>query len=108
MTPHKLSMGKEAVGKSAQAVKSKRVTLSNPKNKKQDATIVIESVTASGEFQVPAGACVGALAPGHKCAVSVGFAPSSSGAKSGTLTIRSNASNGVQTVTLEGKGKESK
>ncbi len=80
--------------------------LSNPKNKKQNATIVIESVTASGDFQVPAGACVGPLAPGHKCAVPVEFAPGSSGSKSGALTIRSNASNGTQTITLEGKGKE--
>ncbi len=98
-------MGSEAVGQSAQTVKTKRVVLSNPKNKKQNATIVIKSVTASGDFQVPAGACVGPLAPGHKCAVSVEFAPSSSGAKSGTLTITSNASNGVETVTLKGKGR---
>src|SRR5208282_208724 len=104
VTPHKVSMGSEAVGQSAQTVKTKRVTLSNPKNKKQDATIVIESVTASGDFEISGGSCVGPLAPGHKCAVSVEFAPSSAGSKSGTLTIKSNASNGVETVTLEGKG----
>ena len=98
-------MGSEAVGKSAQVLKTKRVVLSNPKNKKQNATITIESVTASSEFRVPAGACVGPLAPGHKCTVSVEFAPSSSGSKSGTLTISSNASNGTQTITLGGKGK---
>ncbi len=106
VTPHKLSMGSAPVGQSAQTVKTKRVVLSNPKNKKQDATITIESVTASGDFAVVGGSCVGPLAPGHKCAVSVEFAPSSSGAKSGTLTIRSNANSGVETVTLEGKGKE--
>src|SRR5208282_1149057 len=53
VTPHKVSMGSAAVGNAAQTVKTKRVVLSNPKNKKQDATIVIESLTASGDFQVP-------------------------------------------------------
>ena len=108
VTPHHVRMGSEAMGHAAQTVKTKRVVLSNPKNRKQDATIVIESVTASGDFQISGGSCVGALAPGHKCAVSVSFAPSSSGAKSGALTITSNASNGTQTVTLEGKATESK
>ncbi len=108
VTPHHVSMGSEAVGQSAQTVKTKRVVLSNPKNNKQDATITIESITASGDFTIVARSCLGPLAPGHKCAVSVGFAPSSSGPKSGMLTITSNASNGTQTVTLEGKGRESK
>jgi len=105
VTPHKMSMGSEAVAQSAPVLKSKRVVPSNPKNKKQDATITIENVTAGGDFEVSGGSCVGPLAPGHKCAVSVEFAPSSSGAKSGTLTITSNASNGLETVTLEGKGR---
>ncbi len=66
---------------------------------------MIQSITAGGDFTIVGGSCVGALAPGHKCAVSIGFAPSSSGPKSGALTITSNASNGVVTVSLEGKGR---
>jgi len=106
VTPHHVRMGSEVMRQSVQVLRSKRVVLSNPKNKQQDATITIERITASGDFTIVAGACVGALAPGHKCAVSVGFAPSSSGPKSGALTITSNASNGMQTVSLEGKGRE--
>ncbi len=108
VTPHHVSMGSAAVSQSAQALKIRRVVLSNPKNRKQDATITIASVTASGAFAVDGASCVGPLAPGHKCAIAVSFAPSSAGAQTGALTITSNASNGTQTVTLSGKGKQNR
>jgi hypothetical protein len=108
VTPHHVSMGSAAVSRSAQALKIRRVVLSNPKNRKQDATIMIESVTASGAFAVDGASCVGPLAPGHKCAIEVSFAPSSAGAQTGALTITSNASNGTQTVSLAGKGTNSR
>jgi hypothetical protein len=103
-----VSLGSAAVSQSAQALKTKRVVLPNAKNRKQDAIITIASVIASGAFAVDGAACVGPLAPGHKCAIRVSFAPSSAGAQTGALTITSNMSNGAQTVTLSGKGKQNR
>jgi len=104
VTPRRVNLGVEAVAQRAGAERIRKVVLSNPKNRKQDATIMIESVTASGEFEVPGGSCVGPLAPGHKCVVDVSFSPSSAGPKSGALTVISNASNPVEAVSLAGKG----
>ncbi|GIF96399.1 ThuA domain-containing protein [Catellatospora citrea] len=63
---------------------------------------VISAVSASSQFA--ASGCVGTLAAGATCAVTVTFSPTSAGAKTGTLTVTSNASNPSLTVGLTGTG----
>ncbi|MEU8074851.1 ThuA domain-containing protein [Catellatospora citrea] len=63
---------------------------------------VISAVSASSQFA--ASGCVGTLAAGATCAITVTFSPTSAGAKTGTLTVTSNASNPSLTVGLTGTG----
>ncbi len=86
--------------------KAQIVTLSNVKTKKQNQTITVLGVSASGDFAVPAGACVGPLGAGDKCKLSVTFTPTASGTREGSLKITSNASNRSLTVSLKGTGKK--
>jgi len=109
-----LGLGKESLANaaggqtSATTVKGKSVVLFNPKNAKQNQTIVIAQVTAAGDFTIPAKVCVGPLAPGQKCTVRVSFVPNGTGLRKGALTIESNARNGTQTVSLSGTGVKAK
>jgi hypothetical protein len=48
--------------------------------------------------------CAVILAPNTSCTINVTFAPAAAGARSGTLTVQDNASNGPQTVSLSGMG----
>jgi hypothetical protein len=57
----------------------------------------------AGDFTVSSNACTGSVGPGS-CQVGVSFHPSAAGARSATLTIASNASNGTKIVTLSGTG----
>jgi sugar lactone lactonase YvrE len=82
------------------------VTLSNVKTKKQNHTITVLGASASGDFAVPAGACVGPLGAGDKCKLSVTFIPTATGTLKGSLTITSNASNRSLIVSLKGTGKK--
>jgi hypothetical protein len=62
---------------------------------------------SSGYVLVPSGTTCpnpGTLAPGANCTIGVAFAPTAPGADPGTLTIKTNANNSPQTVTLSGTG----
>lgn len=48
--------------------------------------------------------CLGSLAAGKSCSISVTFTPSAA-AQTGTLTITDNANGGMQKVPLSGTGK---
>ncbi|MFD0598538.1 choice-of-anchor D domain-containing protein [Catellatospora coxensis] len=68
-------------------------------------TASISSVTVSGTgFSLSANGCGSALAPGANCTVTVAFAPTSAGGKTGTLTVASSASNPSLAVGLTGTG----
>lgn len=65
----------------------------------------ISSVTASGDFQVipgPGIVCSGSLAPQQSCSLSVSFAPKVSGARSGSVTVASNAADSPLVIPLTG------
>ncbi|MFZ0657840.1 MAG: hypothetical protein WAM05_03935, partial [Candidatus Binataceae bacterium] len=83
--------------------KSGNVTLRNRKNRRQNQPITISALTSSNEEFVPSTSCVGQLAPGERCAVSVTFTASPNGTHQGTLTITSDASNPFVTVQLFGR-----
>jgi len=69
-------------------------------------TATIQSVTVSGDFSIvpftAAGACGATLASTATCNIEVAFAPTASGARTGTLTVATDA--GSATASLTGYG----
>jgi 6-phosphogluconolactonase (cycloisomerase 2 family) len=78
------------------------VTLSNTGN----AVLSISSIATTGDFAQTSN-CGTSVAVGANCQVSVTFKPTSSGTRSGTLTVSDNAvGSASQTVSLTGTGKD--
>ena len=75
------------------------VTVSNTGN----GAAAISSITASGDF-AQTNTCGSSLAAGASCTVNVTFTPTASGARTGTLSIASNAPGSPATVALSGTG----
>ncbi|HMG52967.1 MAG TPA: choice-of-anchor D domain-containing protein, partial [Kofleriaceae bacterium] len=77
------------------------VTLSNPGT----ATTTLSGITStSSEFAVQSSTCGASLAAGASCTVGVSFSPSSSGARTGALTVASSAPGSPLAVALTGTG----
>ena len=71
------------------------------------APVTIGTVTVAGDgFSLAENTCGGALNFGQICGITVEFAPTSVGAKSGTLTVTSDAPNSPHVVALSGTGAE--
>ena len=67
------------------------------------AALIVSSVTSSNaEFSLVS--VCGTIAAGASCNVSVGFTPSATGARSGTITVGHNAAGGTSTVAVSGTG----
>jgi HYDIN/CFA65/VesB-like, Ig-like domain/Cep192 domain 4 len=83
----------------------KHIVLRNPRNKHQDQTITIDSMTTgTSEFAVSSTDCPTQLAPGTKCNVYVTFTPAAAGARADTLTITTNALDAAIPIPLAGTG----
>jgi hypothetical protein len=67
------------------------------------APLTVSSVVASAAF-AQTNNCIGSLAPGTGCIITVGFTPTSTLNTTGALTITDNAANSPQTVALSGSG----
>jgi chitinase len=67
------------------------------------AAVSISNVTVSGPFVVSSN-CTSSVAANSSCPIYVYFAPTASGAASGTLTVTDSASNSPQTAALSGTG----
>lgn len=98
-SPNGLSFASQAVGTTSAA---QPVTLSS----NGTATLTIASITTGADFS-QTNNCNGSVAPNGSCTLNDSFAPTTNGARTGTLTITDN-SNGVngstQTVSLTGTG----
>ena len=82
---------------------SKTFTLSNTGN----ATLTVSSVTLSSQFAMGTNTCgplPKAIAINGSCSVAVTFAPTSQGAKSGSLSFTSNAPGSPTVASLSGNG----
>jgi len=79
---------------------AKKITVTNSGN----VPVVFNNVAVSGDFAVSANTCIGTLAVGKKCKISVTFTPTQLGPFTGTLTITDDAANSPQTVALSGSG----
>ncbi|MFJ4920273.1 choice-of-anchor D domain-containing protein [Streptomyces sp. NPDC088725] len=93
-TPSALNFGSVATGSTSAA---QTVTVSNPTG----AAAAVSSVAASGDF-TQTNTCGSSIPSKGSCTVSVKFAPTATGARSGTLTV--NAGGTTNTVSLSGTG----
>ncbi len=68
-------------------------------------SLTVDGATATGDFTADATACTAEpVPPGQACTITVTFTPSTTGPRSGTLTITSNAAVSPDTVALTGTG----
>ncbi len=97
-----LNFGTVRVGRS----KVKGVILTNTAKKTSGVTVTFNgrSVSGSSEFSAST-TCNGPVGPKGRCSVTVGFAPTSPGPASATITINGNASNSPQTIGVAGTGR---
>ena len=98
-SPSSVSFGSETVGSTSSA---QTVTVSNPGT----VAASVSSVSVSGPFS-QTNTCGSSIAAGGSCTVSVKFAPTASGAASGTLSVASSAPGSPLTVALSGTGTSS-
>jgi len=96
MFPASLTFPNQGVGTNSAA---KTVTLANT----GAAALAITSISAAGDFS-QTNTCGSLVAPGSRCTMSITFAPSATGQRTGAITISSNAVNNPQTVALSGAG----
>jgi hypothetical protein len=96
VTPASLAFGSQAV---ATTTAAKAVILKN----NLPTALSIFSISAAGDFS-QTNNCGSSLAAGASCTVNVVFAPTTTGSRTGTLTITNSASNSPQTASLSGTG----
>ncbi|MEV8511840.1 choice-of-anchor D domain-containing protein [Dactylosporangium sp. NPDC051484] len=94
--PGSLSFGGTVVGSSAA---TQTVTLSNTGT----TAAAVSGIAASGDFS-QTNTCGSSIAVGGSCTVTVKFTPAASGARTGSLTVTSNANNSPAVVSLSGSG----
>ncbi|MDI5963415.1 choice-of-anchor D domain-containing protein [Streptantibioticus silvisoli] len=93
--PSSLSFPSTVVGSSAAAQK---ITVTNSGT----ASATVSGVAATGDFSQTNNCST--IAVGASCTVNVTFKPTTSGARTGTLTVTSNANNSPTTAALSGSG----
>jgi hypothetical protein len=67
-------------------------------------SIQVNSVTAAGDYSISSNTCSGALLSALHCEVVVNFKPTAGGARTGTLTITSDAPDSPRNIHLTGVG----
>ena len=95
-TPASLSFGNQAVSTMSAA---KVVTLKN----NLPSSLSVSSIAVSGDF-AQTNNCGTSLAASGNCTIDVTFTPTTTGSRTGTLTVTDGASNSPQTVSLTGTG----
>jgi len=66
--------------------------------------LAISSITASPGFAIATNTCVATLAPNSACTLQIVFAPTTTGATIGAVTVLDNAPTPTQTIALSGTG----
>lgn len=64
----------------------------------------VSSITITGDFTETDNCSGESMAPGDSCAIQVSFAPTATGARSGTMTVFANVAGGQLAATLAGTG----
>ncbi|HEY2520051.1 MAG TPA: discoidin domain-containing protein [Streptosporangiaceae bacterium] len=97
VSPTALNFGSVATGSKSS---TQTVTVSNPTG----SAAAVSSIAATGDFSQTS-PCGSSIAAGGSCTVSVTFAPTATGSRTGTLTV--NAGGVTSTVSLSGTGTSS-
>ncbi len=84
---------------------SQMVTLTNNGNAPLTIAGIVAGGADSGDFAV-SNTCTSPIAAGAHCSISATFTPTSSGARSATVTISDNAASSPQVITLQGTGQD--
>jgi len=96
LSPVSVSFGNVVMSTTSAA---KAVTLKNS----QTGTLNISGISAGGDY-AETNTCGSSLLAGASCTIRVTFTPSTTGSRTGTLTVSDNASASPQTATLSGTG----
>lgn len=96
LSPSSLTFSAQAVGSSSPP---QVVTLANGGS----ATLNISSITISGDYSKTT-TCGATVSVGGTCTISVTFSPTTTGTRTGTLTVNSDAASSPNTVGLTGTG----
>jgi len=96
LSPSSLTFSATVIGSTA----TQTVTLTN----KGGANMNITNLTYANPFSVPSENCLGTLAGGASCQITVAFTPTASGPASGVLQITDTATGSPQGVSLSGTG----
>jgi hypothetical protein len=102
LAPNALNFGSVMVGS---ASTSQTLTLSNSGSNAVSITSITVAGANSGDFS-QTNTCGSSVAASSSCTISVAFAPSASGPRSGTLSVADSASNSPQTASLSGQGED--
>lgn len=98
LSPTSLTFASQTTGTTSAA---QTVTLTNSEN----GVLSIASIAASGDF-AETNTCGMSVAAGANCTISVTFTPTTTGTRSGAITITDNASGSPQIVALSGTGSD--
>jgi hypothetical protein len=98
LSPASLAFGAQVIDTTSPA---QSATLSNTGN----APLTISAITTTGDF-TQTNNCSTPLAAGASCAINVTFTPSTTGRRSGSLTVSSNSQAGAVSAALSGNGAE--
>jgi hypothetical protein len=96
LSTNSLTFGSQAVGTVSAA---QNVTLSNTGN----ATLTIYGIVPTGDFS-DTNNCSASVAPSGSCTISVKFAPTAAGTRTGSIAISDNAAGSPQYINLTGMG----
>jgi Abnormal spindle-like microcephaly-assoc'd, ASPM-SPD-2-Hydin len=96
--PASLSFASQIVGHQSKPAK---VTVINTAG---TASVVLWPPTVSAGFVVTSNNCPSMMPPGGSCTITIASAPTSKGKQKGLLQLNSNASYGLHTIKLKGKG----
>ncbi len=94
--PSSLSFGPQNVGTTSSA---QQVVLSN----EQSVSLAISSIAVTGDF-LQTNNCGSSLLPNTSCNINVSFQPSTTGTRTGTLTVTDNGPGSPRTTSLTGIG----
>lgn len=97
LSPISLDFGTVAVGSTSNSQSS---TLTNQSTQ----SLVINSVTTTGPYNLVSNTCVGTIAAGASCSVSVSFSPQSGATASGVVSISDSDTTSPQAIGLSGSG----
>ncbi len=98
-SPKEMTFSKQVVGN-----QSDPATIKVSNTSKQMPVILSPPTISSSDFVMTSNNCPAQLQPGSSCKIQVGFVPTATGERSGTLQVNSNAESGRQMVVLSGKG----